>query len=70
MGNVLLQQYNNGLYPMEYLSKKYIPVERNYAPLNKELLEIFRACKKYKYYIDGHLTTVVTNYKLLLNLQT
>ena len=31
---------------MEYLSKKYIPAERDYAPHYKELLAIFKFCKK------------------------
>ena len=41
---ILLQQYDNMLYFVAYFSKKYISAERNYAPHNKELLEIFKAC--------------------------
>ena len=43
---VFLQEYDDGLHPIAYFSKKYLPVERNYAPHNKELLAIFKACMK------------------------
>ena len=32
VGDVLLQQYNNGLHLSAYFSRKYIPAKRNYAP--------------------------------------
>ena len=47
IGAVLLQEYNNGFHPIAYFSKKYLPAERNYAPHDKELLAIFKACMKW-----------------------
>ena len=32
VGAVLLQEYEDGLHPVAYFSKKYIPAERNYHP--------------------------------------
>ena len=45
-GAVLLQQYDYGLYPVVYFSNKYVSAKKNYAPYNKELLVIFKACQK------------------------
>ena len=53
VGAVLLQPYDDGLHPIAYFSKKYIPAERNYAPHDKELLAIFKACMKWRPYLDG-----------------
>ena len=43
---VLLQKYKERLHPMVYFKKKYVPAKWNYATYGKELLEIFKACKK------------------------
>ena len=43
---ILLQYYNDRLHPMAYFSKKSFLAERNYAPHDKELLAIFKACQK------------------------
>ena len=55
---VLLQKYDNGFHPIAYFSKKYLPAERNYAPHDKELLAIFKACMKWRCYINCHQTTI------------
>ena len=54
VGALLLKEYNNGFYPIASFSKKHLPVERNYAPNDKELLAIFKACMKWQCYINGH----------------
>ena len=54
VGAVILQEYDNGFHPIAYISKKYLPAEKKYAPHNKELLAIFKACMKCWCYIDGH----------------
>ena len=43
VGTVFLQEYDDGFHPIAYFSKKYLPVERKYAPHKKELLAIFKA---------------------------
>ena len=62
-GAILLQEYNNRLHPVAYFSKKYISAEKNYAPYDKELLAIFKACQKWRCYIDRHPNMVSTNHK-------
>ena len=54
VGAILLQEYNDGFHPIAYFSKKYMPVERNYTPHDKELLTIFKAYMKWQCYINGH----------------
>ena len=44
---ILLQEYDDGFQPIIYFSKKYLPAERNYAPHDKELVTIFKACMKW-----------------------
>ena len=68
IGAVLLQKYDDRLYLVAYFSKKYFPAERNYAPHDRELLEIFKACQKSRCYLDGDQTTVLTDNKPLVNL--
>ena len=46
VGAVFLQQYNDRLHPVAFVSKKCVLSKRNYAPHDKELLEIFKACQK------------------------
>ena len=53
VGAVLLQKYDDGFHPIAYFSKKYLPAEINYAPHDKELLAIFKACTKWQCYIDN-----------------
>ena len=70
VGVVLLQEYEDGLHPIAYFSKKYIPVERNYPAHDKELLAIIKACMKWLCYIDGHPTTIYIDHKPLTHLNT
>ena len=70
IGAILLQEYNDGFHPIAYFIKKYLPAERNHAPHNKELLAIFKACIKWRCYIDGHWTTIYTNHKPLVHIKT
>ena len=43
VGAVLMQKFDDGLHPIAYYSKKFLPDERNYAAHDKELLAIFKA---------------------------
>ena len=69
MGDVLLQVYNAGLYPMAYFSKKYILAEINYATHDEELLAVFKAYQKLRCNTDAHPTTYFTDEKPLVSLQ-
>ena len=55
---LLLQPYNEKLHPVACFGKNYCTAVKNYPVLKKELLIIFRACQKWRYYLDRHPTTV------------
>ena len=67
--SALLLQYDDRLHPLVYFSNKYVLAKRNYVPHNKELLAIFKACQKWRFYLDRHQTTDFTDYKPLVDLQ-
>ena len=69
VGAVLLQNYNDSLHSVAFSRKKYIPAEDNYAPHNKELLAIYKACQTYRCHLGRHQTTVFIDYKPLVILQ-
>ena len=54
VGAIFLQEYNDGFHPVAYFSKKHLPAERNYTPYDKELLAIFKACMKWRCYINSY----------------
>ena len=67
-GAVLLQPDEGKLYLVVYFSKKYIPVGRNYPDPESKLLAILKACIKWRCYLDGHPTTIYTDFKPLVSL--
>ena len=70
VGAVLLQETNGQLHPVEYFSTKYSPMECNWPIINKEFLAIYKACQRWRCYLDGKRTVVYTDHKPLLHLQT
>ena len=66
IGGVLTQ--NDG--PVAYYSQALNSAERNYPVHDRELLAIVRACRKWRPYIDGTRTTVITDHKPLTHLFT
>ena len=48
--------------PIAYYSKKLIGMPHNYATHERELLEIVLAIKKWRAYIDGKCTRVITDH--------
>ena len=62
IGGVLQQDIGNGLQPVAYFSKKLTGAPRNYATHERELLAIVVAVKKWRHYVDGKVTKVVTDH--------
>ena len=67
VGALLLQEYEDGKFPVMCASKKLLPRERNYSTIERECLAIVFAIKKFYNYLYGrefgletdHQTTVV-----------
>ena len=62
IGGVLSQDQGNGLQPIAYYSKKLTGAPHNYATHEQELLTIIVAIKKWRAYIDGKHTCVITDH--------
>ncbi|CAI7858276.1 unnamed protein product [Closterium sp. NIES-54] len=65
IGAVLLQDFENGLQPIAYESRKLQAAERNYSIRDKEMLAIIHAFKLWRYYLVGADVTVRTDHKSL-----
>ena len=53
-----------------FYSKKLTPTEARYHVTNRELLAIYKACMKWRYYLHGHRCTIYTDHKPLTYLHT
>jgi len=53
IGAVLLQEYEDGVFPVMFASKKLLPRERNYSTIERECLAVIFAVKKFQNYIYG-----------------
>lgn len=64
-GAVLMQQFEEGLRPIAFLSKKMKPAERNYPVYEQELLAILNALRAWRHYLGGRHFTVCTDHQSL-----
>lgn len=53
LGAVLLQEFEDGKWPVAYFSRSLKPAERNYATVEKELLAIVVAIKRFYQHLYG-----------------
>lgn len=71
-GAVLSQEFEDGLRPVAFYSKKFTPAELNYSIHNKELLSIVRAFEHWRDYLEGaqHKVRVITDHQPLMYFNT
>jgi hypothetical protein len=69
-GAVLMQQFEEGLRPIAFLSKKMSKAERNYPVHEQELLAILNALKAWRHYLGGRHFTVLTDHQSLQYVET
>ncbi|GJP33387.1 hypothetical protein CLOM_g17931 [Closterium sp. NIES-68] len=65
IGAVLLQDFDDGLQPVAYESRKLQGAEKNYTVHDKEMLAIVHAFKTWRCYLTGADVTVQTDHKSL-----
>jgi hypothetical protein len=70
VGAVLQQDQGKGLQPIAYMSKKYLPAERNYPVGEQEQLAIITALKEWRHHVHGNKCTILTDNRALVFLQT
>ena len=64
-----LQQYVNGKWkPLAFFSKKFNKAETKYSTFDCELLAIYKAVKRFRYFIEGRQFSVFTDHKPLTNI--
>ena len=66
LGAVLLQQHEDGVYPVLYLSRKLDGPERNYSVIERECLAIVWAVSKLQVNLYGKPFVLQTDHRSLL----
>lgn len=61
IGAMLAQEVDGIHLPIEFMSKKFSPAEKNYCIYDKEILAVIRALRKFRFYVLGHRLTIVTD---------
>ena len=69
VGAVLLQEFEDGTFPIAYASKKLMQRERNYSVIEKECLAIVYAVKKFQNYLYGKAFVIQTDHQPLSHIQ-
>ncbi len=69
-GAVLMQQFDEGLRPIAFLSKKMTKAEQNYPVHEQELLAILNALRAWRHYLGGRRFTVLTDHQSLQYVST
>ena len=62
VGAVLLQEFQDGLFPIAYASKKLLPREQNYSVIERECLGIVFGVNKFQRYLYGKMFTLQTDH--------
>lgn len=64
----VLQQYDGTSWqPLSFFSKKLKAPEKKYSTFDRELLAIYLAIKRFRYFVEGKNFTVFTDHKPLTN---
>lgn len=65
VGAVLQQRIGSCWRPIAFLSKKLTPAESKYSAYGRELLAIFKAVKRFRYFIEGRSFHIFIDHKPL-----
>ena len=62
----VLQQCLHGVWtPISFFSRKLLPAEKKYSTFDQELLAMYLAVKKFRYFIEGRKFAIFTDHKPL-----
>ena len=64
-GGVLQQHIDGAWKPIAFFSKKLSNAEKNYSTFDRELLAIYKAIKRFRYFIEGRSFHVYSDHKPL-----
>lgn len=65
VGAVLQQKIGESWKPIAFYSKKLTPAEAKYSAYDRELLGIFKAVKRFRYFVEGRSFHILTDHKPL-----
>ena len=68
LGAVLLQEHEDGVYQVLYLSRKLNGAEKNYSVVERECLAVVRAVSKLRVYLYGREFVLQTDHRPLVYL--
>lgn len=69
VGACLLQEFDDGKFPIAYASKKLLARERNYSTIERECLALIFAIKKFEMYLYGKEFILHTDHRPLSYIQ-
>lgn len=67
LGAVLEQKQTNHWRPLAFCSRRLSSAERKYSVFSRELLAIFFAIKKFRYFVEGRTFHILTDHKPLVS---
>ena len=65
VGAVLQQRIDDDWRPVAFFSRKFSTAEAKYSAFDRELLAIYRAIKRFRYFVEGQQFHVLTDHKPL-----
>ena len=65
VGAVLQQRLHGVWTPISFFSRKLLPAEKKYSTFDKELLAMYLAVKKFRYFTEGRKFAIFTDHKPL-----
>ena len=65
VGAALLQNFDDGLFPVAHARKKLLQREKNYSVIERECLAIVFAVQKYQKYLYGNEFVLHTDHRPL-----
>ena len=68
IGAVLMQEENDILFPISYISKSLTKSQSNYATSKLEMLAVVHALQQYRHIILNYDTTLYTDHKTLIHM--
>ncbi len=69
IGAVLMQNHEDGMFPVRYVSRKLLEREKNYSTIERECLAIVFAVKKFNEYLYGKEFVLQTDHLPLTHIQ-
>ena len=70
VGAALLQEHDEGIFPVAYASKKLLKREQNYSVIERECLALVFGVRKFQKYLYGKEFTIFTDHAPLTHIQT